>query len=75
MKITFLTKKPKTVSFLGIPIGQTFFDEDGELCIRIHDNGGAWNCVSISKNALYSLGVKNMVTPVNAELVVDGEEA
>ena len=72
MKITYKNKKPD-LTFGDIEVGQTFFDEDFELCIKVDTRCDEWNCVSLSENAIYSITDHTMVTPVNVELIVDGE--
>ena len=74
MKITYKNKKPDRVNFRDIEIGQTFFDNDGELCIKVGASEGEWNSVSLSSNLIYGFPDNTMVTPVNVELIVDGEK-
>lgn len=74
MKITYKNKKPDLVKFRDIEIGQTFFDEDFELCIKLDIRCDEWNCVSLSENAIYAITDHAVVTPVSVELIVDGEK-
>ena len=76
MKITYKNQKPDQVSFRDIEIGQTFFDADGELCMKINSYRcvNTLNVVSLSENTLYGYTSHIMVTPVNVELIVDGEK-
>ncbi len=78
MKITYKSKKPGMVKFKDIMVGKTFYDGDGDLCLKT-DWAGCddenYNCVCLSNNKIYSFGGDWMVTPVEVELIVDGEEA
>ena len=74
MKITYKNQKPDRVNFGDIKVGQTFFDEDFELCIKVDTRCDEWNCVSLSENAIYAITDRALVTPVNVELIVDGEK-
>lgn len=74
MKITYKKEKPDLVNFRDIKVGQTFFTCDDDLCIRVDTLRDEWNCVSLSENTIYAMADRDMVTPVNAELIVDGEK-
>jgi hypothetical protein len=71
MKIT--EKKRDWVNFKDIPVGQTFRDVDGEICLRIETTDSGHNAISLSLNRAYEFKENNLVTPVNVELIVDGE--
>jgi hypothetical protein len=73
MKIT--KKKLDWVNFKDIPVGQIFRDVDEELCLRIETTDSGHNSISLTLNRAYEFGENNLVTPVNAELIVDGEGA
>ena len=74
MKIIYKNKESDQVNFKDIMEGQTFFDVDGELCMKITSCVDTWNVVSLSENTLYDFTPHMQVTPVNVELVVDGEK-
>ena len=74
MKITYKNKKPDQVNFRDIEVGQTFFDCDDELCMKVNEQSGEWNCVSLSDHCIYGYTFHTMVTPVDVELIVDGEK-
>lgn len=77
MKITYKMKKPGKVTFKDIMVGQTFYDDDGDLCIKTEktDCGEGFNGLCLSNNKIYWFSDNWLVTPVGAELIVDGEEA
>ncbi len=77
MKITYKSKKPDKVKFEDLFVGQTFYDEDGDLCIKTEktDCGEGFNSFCFSLNTIYWFSDSWSVTPVNAELIVDGEGA
>jgi len=75
VKITYKSKKPDQVRFKDIMAGQTFYDRDGEVCLKIETNDFGFNAVSLSYNCPYDFNGNDLMTPVNAELIVDGEGA
>jgi len=71
MKIT--KKERYWVNFKDIPVGQIFRDVDEEICLRIETTDSGHNAISLILNRAYEFGENNLVTPVNAELIIDGE--
>ena len=72
MKIT--KKKRDWVNFKDIPVGQTFRDVDEEPCLRIETTDSGHNAISLSINRAYEFRENNLVTPTNAELIVDDHQ-
>ena len=71
MKITYKTEKPKTVSFLSIPVGQVFLDGN-MLCLKIR-KFERQNVLCLGTYSMYLYADNVEVIPINAELIVDGE--
>ncbi len=77
MKITYKSKKPDKVKFEDLFVGQTFYDEDGDLCLKTEktDCGEGFNGLCLSSNKIYWFSDSWLVTPIYVELIVDGEGA
>jgi hypothetical protein len=75
MKITYKNKKPDAVKFKDIRVGQTFYDRDGQVCLKIDTNNLVFNAFSLSFNCAYEFNHNDLMFPVDAELIVEGEEA
>lgn len=75
MKITY-TKPINTIAFNDIPLGGCFIDHDGEICMKIHQNGGDYGAICFADNRVYSGDVfRNVnVRLVEVELIVHAEE-
>ena len=59
---------PNTVSFEDIELGHFFLDEDGDLCIRTDVTEAFY----FDGNIFVDMGARNMVTPVNVTINIDG---
>ena len=73
MKITYKTTKPGQCYFKDLTLGETFYDIEGDLCLKINTNG-IFNAVSLLNNFSYQFTEDYLVTPVQTELIVDAEE-
>jgi hypothetical protein len=74
MNITYQDKS-KQIPFVSIPVGQTFYDADGELCLKIHTTDlSEYNAVSLSLNHIYEYDDDVLMTPVHCEIIVHGEK-
>lgn len=77
MKIVYKSKKPDYIDFGDVFVGQTFYDQEGDLCIKINKTGcvSGYNGLCLSNNNVYSFSDCWKVIPVESELIVDAEEA
>jgi hypothetical protein len=74
MNITYQNQS-KQIPFVSIAVGQTFYDADGELCLKIHpDDLSEYNAVSLSLNHIYEYKADSLTTPVHCEIIVHGEK-
>ncbi len=77
MKIIYKNNSCNMDRFGNLCVGQTFFDQDQELCIKTEAyTEGADNCISISEKNMYTLSNNTMVQVIKVEsiTVIDKDE-
>jgi hypothetical protein len=60
--------KKHSYSFVDLEVGDTFFDVDGDLMMKIGHNH--YNCVMLSSGDLYILADSDYVNPVDCRIEV-----
>lgn len=68
MKYVFRNKLNR-IAFKDLNVGEFYYDSDDNLCMKIHENSNL-NCVVIKIVTLTCEEINELVTPVDAELII-----